>query len=87
MHSIPAESVSTLGEWVKFNRKVNNVSQRELSIGSCLSQSLISQIEKGIVHDISIVTLFSLLKFFEADINDVSDLITNAPYIDYERSV
>ncbi|MFL0584257.1 helix-turn-helix domain-containing protein [Solibacillus isronensis] len=78
------ESVSTLGDWLKLNRKMNNVSQKELSKASKLSQSLISQIEQGVVHDISIVTLFRLLNYFRADINDVAAFI-NSSTIEYEE--
>lgn len=78
------DNINTLGDWVKLNRKVKNVSQKELSKASHLSQSLISQIEKGVVHDISVATLFRLLNYFKADINEVSDLIGNSLMMDLE---
>lgn len=73
------ENVSTLGEWVRLNRTNYELSQKELSQISQLSQSLISQIEKGVVHDISIHTLFKLLGTFNAEIRDVADFFINQP--------
>jgi transcriptional regulator with XRE-family HTH domain len=75
---------SCIGKEIKYLRKIQGLSQKELSQGIC-TQAQISKIEKGEVHPLS-STLYLIAMRLGVDINYFFDIAT-APRIDYVNEV